>query len=120
MKRIGMFTIILTIIVSSTCLSDPNLKDRTLVKLENMNSMVVVDLGGGSIVDFHLKEHELNPLTWNYPDEGDTDPRSMGHFICLDRWGAASKAETKWFSMSRVIMRSARLYLILASARMFA
>ncbi len=94
MKRIGMFTIILTIIVYSTCLSDPNLKDRTLVKLENMNSMVVVDLGGGSIVDFHLKEHELNPLTWNYPDEGDTDPRSMGHFICLDRWGAASKAET--------------------------
>jgi len=94
MKRIGLVTIILTVIVSSTCLSDPRLKGRNLVKLENSNAMVVVDLGGGSIVDFHFKEGELNPLTWNYPDEGDINPRTMGHFICLDRWGAASKAES--------------------------
>ncbi|MEX2304034.1 MAG: hypothetical protein WD733_24020 [Bryobacterales bacterium] len=65
---------------------------RESVVLEGEQASVVVDLGGGSIVRFQLKESPLNPLVWNNqgpPDEA----RPMSHFLCLDRWGAPSKAE---------------------------
>ncbi|MCI0533652.1 MAG: hypothetical protein L0Z50_00340 [Verrucomicrobiales bacterium] len=54
---------------------------------------LVVDLAGGSIVDFHPREQELNPLDWAGPKAGDTAPRAFGHFLCLDRWGPPSAAE---------------------------
>lgn len=94
MKKICMVAIILSFMFWGTCLAESGLEGRNLIKLESANSAVVIDLGGGSIVDFHLKGHNLNPLIWNYPEKGDTAPRSMGHFICLDRWGAASESET--------------------------
>lgn len=55
---------------------------------------VAVDLGGGSIVQFRLKQLDLNPLVWG--NDGDSiEPRAMGHFVCLDRWGAPSDQEAK-------------------------
>jgi len=83
------------IFASIICLSEPGLKGRDLVELESLNAKVVVDLGGGSIVDFHITKHGLNPLNWNYPEDGDTLPRTIGHFICFDRWGQPSPAEEK-------------------------
>ncbi|MFC1542217.1 hypothetical protein ACFL50_07200, partial [Candidatus Latescibacterota bacterium] len=85
--------LILSFMFHGTCSSQADLEGRNLVKLESTNSVVVIDLGGGAMVDFHLKGQNLNPLSWNHPEKGDTAPREMGHFICLDRWGAGSKSE---------------------------
>ncbi len=74
--------------------------DRPRLVLDGQAAMLVVDLGGGSIADFHLKSNPLNPLQWDSWSFGDTpdqappiEPRSMGHFLCLDRWGPATEAE---------------------------
>jgi hypothetical protein len=68
--------------------------DRPTLVLEGKAARLVVDLKGGSIADFHLVDHQLNPLSWDSADFGDTSAiRSMGHFLCLDRWGPASEAE---------------------------
>ncbi|MEE3259245.1 MAG: hypothetical protein VX293_08540 [Candidatus Latescibacterota bacterium] len=75
-------------------------EDRPLLVLDGQAAKLVVDLGGGSIADFHLKSNQLNPLqwdSWSFSDTPDTEPppepRSMGHFLCLDRWGPATEAE---------------------------
>ena len=71
--------------------------DRPRLVLDGQAATLVVDLGGGSISDFHLKSNPLNPLQWDSWSFGDTpdqappiEPRSMGHFLCLDRWGPAT------------------------------
>ena len=73
---------------------------RPVLKLQGNAAELVVDLGGGSIADFHLLADGLNPLQWDSwyfraESEGDPpmEPRPMGHFICLDRWGSSSPAE---------------------------
>jgi len=53
-----------------------------------------VELAGGSISDFHLPDPALNPLAWDSGRPG-AGPRAMGHFLCLDRWGAPSEAEQR-------------------------
>src|SRR5689334_24716158 len=56
---------------------------------------VVIDLGGGSIVDFHLGGGGLNPLRWLGPGDEDQALRPMAHFLCLDRWGPPTAAELR-------------------------
>ncbi len=75
-------------------------EDRPGLVLDGQAARLVVDLGGGSIADFHLKSNPLNPLQWDSWSFGETpdqappiEPRSMGHFLCLDRWGPATAAE---------------------------
>lgn len=67
---------------------------RPVVTLEGGVSRVVIDKRGGSIVIFEFKDQKLNPLKWN-SDQPGTQPRSMAHFLCLDRWGQPSAAEEK-------------------------
>src|SRR3954449_2289482 len=67
---------------------------RPKLVLEGKAATLAVDLRGGSISDFHLAGHALNPLTWDSKGPN-ADPRAMGHFLCLDRWGAPSKAEER-------------------------
>ncbi|MEZ5275496.1 MAG: hypothetical protein R3F07_03845 [Opitutaceae bacterium] len=76
--------------------SDP----RPSLILENARARLVTDLGGGSIASFTLTDSDLNPLNWDSWSLGPTpelpptpDPRGMGHFLCLDRWGPATPAE---------------------------
>lgn len=67
---------------------------RPSLVLENEASRLVVDLLGGSFVDFHFRDTQLNPLVWN--NEGPSaEPRQMSHFLCLDRWGWPSEAEMR-------------------------
>ena len=67
---------------------------RPSIVLENAVARAVVDIGGGAIADFHLREAPLNPLSWR--EEGEpTAPRWMGHFVCLDRWGAPGEGEAR-------------------------
>jgi hypothetical protein len=71
-----------------------SIDNRPSLVLETKSAKLVVDLGGGSIRDFHLAGHRLNPLTWD--SKGDpASPRPMGHFVCLDRWGQPSAAELR-------------------------
>ena len=77
-------------------------QNRPTLNMNGEAAQLVVDLGGGSISDFHLGEDGLNPLQWDSwdfePDpslEPPLAPRSMGHFLCLDRWGPATETETE-------------------------
>jgi hypothetical protein len=60
--------------------------------LEGKAAKLKIELGGGAISDFQLADLPLNPLTWH--SEGES-PRLIGHFVCLDRWGAPSEAEQR-------------------------
>ncbi len=93
MKKIAVSAVLFTIMSTGVCHAQPGFEGRNLIRLETDLTAVSVDLGGGAIVDFHIKGHNLNPLTWNHPQPGDTAPREMGHFICLDRWGAGTETE---------------------------
>jgi hypothetical protein len=68
---------------------------RPAVVLNSPAAKLVVDLGGGSIVDFHLAGDGLNPLRWIGPADENTLLRPMAHFLCLDRWGQPSEAELR-------------------------
>jgi hypothetical protein len=68
---------------------------RPAVVLESPAAKLVVDLGGGSIVDFHLAGDGLNPLRWIGPADENAVLRPMAHFLCLDRWGQPSEAELR-------------------------
>jgi hypothetical protein len=65
-----------------------------VVRLDGEAAQLVVDLRGGGIVDFHLRDRALNPFQWEEPGAA-AAPRPKGHFLCLDRWGAPSTAEEK-------------------------
>ena len=71
------------------------LNGRPSIVLDGKVAEVVVDLGGGSIVRFRLKDQQLNPLTWTWAGKETPAVHPMGHFLCLDRWGAPSDAESK-------------------------
>ncbi len=84
-------------LVSLSCFGDD---DRPVARIENDRVEVVVDLGGGSLTAYRLKPDGLNPLqwdSWSFNAKADETPpmtpRSMGHFLCLDRWGPPSDAE---------------------------
>src|SRR5258705_6471995 len=68
---------------------------RPSVVLESPAAKLVIDLGGGSIVDFHLRCCRFEPLRWIGPADQDAVLRPMAHFLCLDRWGPASDAERR-------------------------
>ena len=68
---------------------------RRTVRLESQTTTLAIDLGGGSIVDFHLAGGGLNPLHWLGPGDEDKAFRPMAHFLCLDRWGPPSDAEVR-------------------------
>ncbi|MFC1691954.1 hypothetical protein ACFL1R_00440 [Candidatus Latescibacterota bacterium] len=95
MKIIAAVFTFLLISLSSVSWSETGIEGRSVIQLEGKKTKVVIDLGGGSIVDFHFLDQGFNPLTWNYPEIGDLKPRSMGHFICFDRLGRSSKTEAR-------------------------
>jgi hypothetical protein len=51
--------------------------------LEGEAARLRIDLMGGTLADFRLKGDDVNPL------------QGLGHFLCMDRWGAPSAAEEK-------------------------
>ena len=59
------------------------------MRLENNKSILEVNLNGGMIPDFHLKELPLNPLNWKHNEP--EMPPFEGHFVCFDRWGPPSE-----------------------------
>ena len=49
--------------------------------LENTKARLVVDLAGGVITEFSLKNSTVNPL------------HNLGHFLAFDRWGPSTRAD---------------------------
>src|SRR5687768_7803403 len=87
-----ILAMLVLVCVPLLCGSQSIIKGRRSLVLGGQTAQLIVDIGGGSIVDFHLRGQGLNPLRWG--EKGDpAAPRPMGHFLCLDRWGAPSEAE---------------------------
>jgi hypothetical protein len=59
-----------------------------IVSISNSAASVSLDLQGGAIVDFHLQEDGINPLTFKREVVN-----FQGHFLCLGRWGPPSDGE---------------------------
>jgi hypothetical protein len=76
-----------------SCAAQTVVDIRPSVVLEGKAARVAVDPGGGSIVQFQINGQDLNPLTWTSGEPAPAHP--MGHFLCLDRWGPPSEAESK-------------------------
>lgn len=75
-----------------------NVEASCLIQLENNRSIVVVDLFGGAFVDFHLKNININPLSFFFikeqmPENNKAGAPYEGHFLCLGRWGEPSVGE---------------------------
>jgi hypothetical protein len=87
----GRFLLAAAAVVS--CVAQTMVGSRPAVVLEGSAARVAVDLGGGSIVQFQLNGQALNPLTWTSGEPAPAHP--MGHFLCLDRWGPPSEAESR-------------------------
>ena len=75
-----------------------NLKSSSLIKLENNKTILTIDLFGGAITDFHLKNSDTNPLSFAFekeqmPVNNKKGAPYQGHFLCLGRWGEPSAGE---------------------------
>lgn len=70
------------------------IKGRRVLQLESRTAQLMIDLAGGSFTSFHLRGQSLSPIHWGETAET-PEPRPMGHFLCLDRWGQPSEAEEK-------------------------
>jgi hypothetical protein len=89
--RLSVVILLLTAAVPGEIVVD----GRRSVIVESKAATVLIDLGGGSIVDFHLSGGGLNPLRWLGPGDEKEALRPMAHFLCLDRWGPPSDAERR-------------------------
>lgn len=78
-------------IKQSDIMKEKTAKTDTVVKMENNNILLLVNLNGGSYFDFHLKDLPINPINWHTKDS--VKPAFRGHFLCFDRWGPPSAAE---------------------------
>ncbi len=85
----------LPILATTSANAEETVNGRPAVVLESPAAKMVIDLGGGSIVDFHLAAGGLNPLRWIGPADAEKELRPMAHFLCLDRWGQPSEAELR-------------------------
>ena len=93
--RLAMLSMAAFILAPAMAAAQVLADGRRTVRLESRTATVVIDLGGGSIVDFHLAGGGLNPLRWLGPGDEDQAFRPMAHFLCLDRWGQPSDAELR-------------------------
>ncbi|MEP7111268.1 MAG: hypothetical protein ABI760_24950 [Ferruginibacter sp.] len=75
-----------------------NGKEPSLIKLENQKSVITIDLFGGAITNFRLKNIDINPLSFAFskeqmPVNNKEGAPYQGHFLCLGRWGEPSEGE---------------------------
>lgn len=97
-QRLWPYRVLVTLLfalsaIVTTGKAEAIIDGRRSIVLEGQVARLIVDIAGGSISNFHLQSHGLNPLEWE--QKGPNTPRPMGHFLCLDRWGAPSDAEQK-------------------------
>src|SRR5579863_4928372 len=93
--RVAAQTALTIQLLATVATAETVINGRRTVVVESSAATMLIDLGGGSIVDFHLSGGGLNPLRWLGPGDENAVLRPMAHFICLDRWGAPSEAEQR-------------------------
>jgi hypothetical protein len=93
--RIAAQTALTIQLLATVAPAEVVINGRRTVVVESPAATLLIDLGGGSIVDFHLSGGGLNPLRWLGPGDEQAQLRPMAHFLCLDRWGAPSEAEQR-------------------------
>ncbi len=91
MVRTAIFVTLLSLSLQAQ--AETLFNGRPSLILEGKAARLVVDLGGGSIVDFRLSGQSINPLEFNSGEAAALKP--LGHFLCLDRWGPPSEAEKR-------------------------
>lgn len=74
-------------------------ESREVITLHQREALLSIDPAGGSLADFHLAG-TVNPLCWDSAihdqlDPNNQEPRPLGHFLCLDRWGPPSIDEER-------------------------
>ncbi len=94
LQRIARTVLVIAILAAVTP-AEVVINGRRTVVLESPAATLLIDLGGGSIVDFHISGGGLNPLRWLAPGDENAALRPMAHFLCLDRWGPPSQAEQR-------------------------
>ncbi|MEO5603298.1 MAG: hypothetical protein ABIR06_20425 [Cyclobacteriaceae bacterium] len=80
-----------------------NLESKTTLHtstIDNPMASLTIDAFGGALVDFHLRESKINPLTFRFtkdqmPVNNKSGAPYQGHFLCLGRWGEPSVGEKK-------------------------
>ena len=114
MKRITSLFLFCTLLVScsdSTTESNPessitqDTSSTTLISADsvyfsNDKAFLKFNVAGGALVDFQLKDKNVNPFTFELPDEwvpenNKSGAKFKGHFLCLGRWGAPTDGEIK-------------------------
>ena len=70
---------------------------RRSVVMDGKAAQLVIDVAGGSIVDFHLREQNLNPFRWESPG-GPAEPRPAEP---RQRWKAEQWATVRKNSRTR-------------------
>src|SRR5688572_12524081 len=76
------------------------LSDKTKLTIYNNEASLTVDLFGGAIIDFHLHQEKINPLTFVFspeqmPENNKGGAPYQGHFLCMGRWGEPSAGEIR-------------------------
>lgn len=100
MKKLGSFLCLCCFLAVQNQLYGQTTEAVKPLVLQNEICSLTIDLFGGAIVDFRLKDNNYNPFTWKMtPDEMPENNKSgasfKGHFICLGRWGAPTEGEIK-------------------------
>ncbi|MEO6705115.1 MAG: hypothetical protein ABIN04_04605 [Ginsengibacter sp.] len=69
--------------------------DKEIVSIQNEHCSLTIERLGGSIVDFHLLQQDINPLNFTMPYQSELHDNYnfKGHFLCLGRWGDPSRGE---------------------------
>lgn len=72
----------------------------SILAINNETASLTADAFGGALIDFHLNESEINPLSFRFtedqmPQNNKSGAPFQGHFLCLGRWGQPSVGEIK-------------------------
>ncbi|HTF30197.1 MAG TPA: hypothetical protein VK625_15205 [Flavitalea sp.] len=68
--------------------------------IHNARASLTINAFGGALIDFHLRDSKINPLSFRFtedqmPVNNKSGAPYQGHFLCLGRWGGPSVGEVK-------------------------
>ena len=81
-------------------MSEPDTTKLSARQIHNEMASLTVNAFGGALIDFHLHNSKINPLSFRFtedqmPANNKSGAPYQGHFLCLGRWGEPSVGEIK-------------------------
>jgi hypothetical protein len=89
----GLLLAVSALVAMSFLSAEEVVNGRRSVVLQGSEARLVLDIMGGSIASFELKDQGLSPLNFGNRNAPADRISSMSHFLCLDRWGPPTEAE---------------------------